>query len=418
MKIKFLIAGLLGVISATAFAQKNELNNAQEGYEKVQSLRSAQATALARKGIESAKAAIDKAAANAKTATLPQTYALKAAIYSDLSIQDSVATTSLPLYTAADEALTKAKELDTKGENKAVIEQAVINLAQYKLTQGVNEYKEKKYDLAYNSFDRYRQYMPEDTNAIYYTGLAAINLNNYPVAITHYNKLLTAKFSKNDLIYFDLSNAYLNMKDTVAALKAVNDGIEKYPASSDLRKRQIEIYLRTGKQQEVLNKLDAAIKNDPKNKQLYYYAGITYSELAEEIKSRAAKTKDAVAKDKLQEQKAANFSKSADMYKKALELDPNFFEANLNMGYVLMSPAIDMYNFANRLPANKQKEFEAAVAKSSEMFDLAKPFLLKAVDIDPKSSDALENLKNYYLGKRDVTNANLIKAKIEALGKQ
>ena len=417
MKIKFLIAGLLGIVSVSAFAQKNELKNAQEGFEKAQSLRSAQADGLAKKGLEAAKVAIDKAATNEKTATLPQTYALKAAIYADMSNQDTVATTSLPLYTAAEEAFAKAKELDTKGEHKSLIEVAMLNLAQYKLNQGVSEYRDKKFDLAYNSFDRYRQYMPEDTNAIYYTGLAAVNLNNFPVAATHYNKLLTTNYSKNDLVYFELSNVYLNLNDTTAAIKAVNDGIAKYPANADLRKRQIEIYLKTGKQQEVLSQLDAAIKNDPKNKQLYYYAGVTYSELAEEIKNQASKTKDVAAKAKLTEQKAMNYSKAAEMYKKGLELDPNYFEANLNMGYVLLSPAIDMYNSANQLPANKQKEFDAAVAKSNEMFDLAKPYLLKAVDIDPKSSDALENLKTYYLGKRDVTNANLIKAKIEALSK-
>ncbi|GAB2981039.1 hypothetical protein GCM10027049_15960 [Mucilaginibacter puniceus] len=417
MKIKFLIAGLLGVISVTAFAQKSELNNALEGYEKVQSLRAAQADALAKKGLNTAKIAIDKAAANAKTATLPQTYALKAAIYADLSNQDTVATTSLPLYTIAEEAMTKAKELDTKGEYKGLLEAATLSLAQYNLTQGVNEYTNKKYDLAYNSFDRYRQYMPDDTNAIYYTGLAAVNLNNYPVAATHYNKLLTTNYSKKDLVYFELSNIYLNLNDTTAALKTVNEGITKYPTNADLRKRQIEIYLQTNKLQEVLNQLDATIKNDPKNKQLYYYAGIAYSQAAEDLKDQLIKSKDAVAKAKLQEQRAINFGKAADMYKKALEIDPNYFEANLNMGYVLLSPAIDMYNAANQLPANKQKEFDLALAKSREMFEPAKPYLLKAVDIDPKSEDALTNLKNYYLGKGDVANANLIKAKIEALGK-
>ncbi len=417
MKIKFLIAGLLGVVSVTAYAQKGELSNAQDAFEKNQSLKSAKAGALAKASINAAKTAIDKAAANAKTAALPQTYALKAAIYSDLSNQDTVAATSMPLYTAAEEALTKAKELDTKGEFKNFTDIALLNLAQYKLTQGVNEYKEKKYDLAYNSFDRYRQYMPDDTTAIYYTGLTAVNLNNYPVAVKHYNQLLTTNFSKNDLIYFELSNIYLNMKDTVGALKAINDGIAKFPSDPDLRRRQIEIYLKTGKQQEVLNQLDATIKNDPKNKQLYYYAGITYSELADDLKNQIAKSKDAATKAKLLEQKTFNFTKAGEMYKKALELDPNYFEANLNMGYVLLGPAIDTYNAANQLPASKQKEFDAAVTKSSEMFDLAKPYLLKAVDIDPKSTDALENLKTYYLGKRDITNANLIKAKIEALSK-
>ncbi len=417
MKIKFLIAGLLGVVSVTAFAQKGELNTAKDALEKYQSLRQAQASALSKSSINTAKTAIDKAAANEKTSALPQTYALKTAIYAELANIDTVAKTSLPLYTTAEETLAKAKELDTKGEYKGLIEDAILNLAQYKLTQGVKEYTDKKYDLAYNSFDRYRQYMPDDTNAIYYTGLAAVNLNNFQVAATHYNKLLTTKFSKNDVVHFELSNIYLNLKDTAAAIKTVNDGIAKYPTDADLRKRQIEIYLRTGKQQEVLGQLDAAIKNDPKNKQLYYYAGVTHSELAEAIKDQISKTKDAAAKAKLMEQKAAAYSKGAEMYKKALELDPNYFEANLNMGYVLLSPAIDAYNAANQLPSNKQKEFEAALAKSREMFEVAKPYLLKAVDIDPKSEDALSNLKNFYLGKGDVANANLIKAKIEALGK-
>jgi hypothetical protein len=35
----------------------------------------------------------------------------------------------------------------------------------------VKEYGSGKYDLAYKSFDYYRTVLPEDTNAIYYTGL-------------------------------------------------------------------------------------------------------------------------------------------------------------------------------------------------------------------------------------------------------
>jgi Flp pilus assembly protein TadD len=416
MKIKFLMVGLLGLVSATTFAQKGELNTAQSEYDKYQGLRSQ--TALAMPSLNNAKVSIDKAAANQKTAALPQTYALKGAIYASFAELDSVATTSLPLFNTAQDAIKKAKELDTKGENKKLIDDANITLAQYQLKKGVKEYQSGQFDLAYKSFDFYRTVMPEDTNAILYTGLAAINSKNYPAAISNYNKLLTTKYSGNQRVYGDLASIYLNNKDTTGALKAITDGLVKYPNNADLRKTEIEISLQTGKQKEVLDKIQSAISTDSKNKELYYYAGLVYSQTADDAAKQLATTKDVAAKTKLQAQRAENLQKAVDMYKKALEIDPNYFEANLNLGYVIIAPAIDSYNAANKLPANKQKEYDAAIAKSNAQFDLAKPYLLKAVELNPKSPDALNNLMTYYRGKKDDANAAKIKAQLDALNKK
>jgi hypothetical protein len=417
MRIKFLIAGLLGFVSATAFAQKSELNNAKESYEKYETLsKSGGAGAiLATSSMTSAKTSIDKAATNAKTAELPQTYALKGAIYASLALADTSLATSAPLYATASDALKKAKEVDAKGENKTVIDNASVVLAQYQLNKGVKEYKQKKYDLAYQSFDLYRQALPEDTNAIYYTALSASNAAKYPEALKNYSKLVTTKFSQNAVIYFEMSSIYLTQKDTTSALKIVGEGIQKYPTNSDLRKREIEISLQTGRQQEVLGKVQSAIANDPKNKLLYYYAGLTYAMVAEGSTPEIKKAKDAATKSSLQAKKDGNFKNSADMYKKALEIDPNYFEANLNLGYALISPAIDMYNAANQLPPSKQKEYDAALAKATAQFELAKPYLLKAVELNPKSKDALLNLKTYYLGIKDPADATATQKKIEAL---
>ncbi|MDN3548045.1 tetratricopeptide repeat protein [Mucilaginibacter aquaedulcis] len=416
MKIKFLMTGLLGLVSATTFAQKGELSTAKSEYDNYEGLRGSKATiSVAVKSLGTAKTSIDKASTNEKTAALPQTFALKGAIYAALAVQDTVSATSMPLFTTADESLKKAKELDTKGENKQIIDNAYLNLAQYQLTKGVAEYSAGKYDVAYQSFDYYRTVLPEDTNAIYYTGLAAANAKNYPAAITNYNKLVTTKYSKGATIYMDLSSLYLAGKDTTNALKSVTDGIAKYPANSDLRKREIEISLQTGKEKEVAQKIQAAIAADPKNKTLYYYAGLTYSQTAESIIREQAKAKDAATKNTLQQQKVDSYNKAAEMYKKALEIDPNYFEANLNLGYVTLNPAIDAYNAANKLPANKQKEYDAAIAKANAQFDLAKPYLLKAVELNPKSIDALTNLRTYYLGKKDTANAEATKKKLDAL---
>lgn len=416
MKIKLLMAGLLGLVSATAFAQKGELNTAKEEYEKYSGLRGQPAMAsMAGKSLTTAKESIDKASANEKTATLPLTYAVKGSIYSALAVQDTVPATSLPLFTTAEEALKKAKEVDTKGDNKKMIDEAYLNLAQYQLTKGVKEYSSGKYDLAYKSFDFYRTVLPEDTNAIYYTGLAAANGKNYPAAISNYSKLVTTKYSKNAGVYLDLSSLYLASKDTAGALKTVSEGVSKYPANSELRKREIEISLQTGKEKEVTDKIQAALANDPKNKTLYYYAGLTYSQTADNYAKEASATKDAAAKAKLTASKAEAYVKAGEMYKKALEIDPNYFEANLNYGYVILNPAIDAYNAANKLPANKQKEYDAAIAKAKAQFEQAKPYLVKAVELQPKSIDALQNLRTYYLGVKDDANASKLKAQIDAL---
>ena len=221
------------------------------------------------------------------------------------------------LITTAQEAYKKAQATDTKGENKKLIDDAMRNIATYDLNMGVKQYQSGKYDLAYTSFDNYRQYFPEDTNAILYTGLAAANAKNNDAAISNYKKLVTTKYSKTVGVYSDLATLYLNKKDTASAIKIMDEATKKYPKNTELAKREIELNLQAGNKKEVVQKLETAIANDPKNKTLYYYAGLTYSS-------------------------AKDYTKAQEFYQKALDIDPNYFEANLNMGYVIMSPAIDM----------------------------------------------------------------------------
>ena len=424
MKIKLLIAGLLALFSTATFAQKGELSNAQTEYNNYEVSSSAKIPALVAKAntsLDNAKTSIDKASTNPKTAELPQTYAVKGAIYSALAFRDSVPTTSAPLFATADEAVKKAKDLDTKGENKDWIEKANRNLANYKLTMGVKQYQNKEFDKAYTSFDYWRQTAPQDTNAIYYTAIAAANAGikdpaKYnPLAIANYKLLTATKYSNNAKVYMDMSTLYLIGKDTVNALKAVGEGVSKFPTNNDLRKREIEIALQSGKQGDVLTKIQSAITNDPKNKTLYYYEGLTYSQIADEADAASAKAKDPASGSTAHQTALDNYTKAADMYKKAIEIDPNYFEANLNLGYVLVRPAIDAYNAANKLPANKQKEYDAAIAKAGAKFSVAKPYLLKAVELRPDSKDALTNLLSYYRGTKDNANAAKLKQQIDAL---
>ncbi|TWR26097.1 tetratricopeptide repeat protein [Mucilaginibacter achroorhodeus] len=417
MKIKFLMIGILGLISTATFAQKGELSTAQSELDKYQGLKS-QPT-LAKPSLTKAQEAIDKAAANEKTATMPLTWAVKASVYAALveSSDQNAPETALPYFNTASEALKKAEDLDKKGENKKWIDDAKSILGRYQANKGAKEFNAGKFDDAYKSFDYFRSMNPEDTTAMLYTAMAAYNAKKYPEAATNYSKLLATKYSKADSTYSDMVNAYLLAKDTAGAIKAIDEGLGKFPKQGKLRAYQIDLALRQGKQKEIIEKLNNAIAADPKNKDLYYYAGIAYGQVADSYTAAKIAKAAPAAKATMEAEKKQYSDKAAEMYKKVLELNPNSFEANLNLGFVYLSPAIDTYNAANKLPANKQKEYTAQVAKANAMFDMAKPYVLKAVELNPKSEDALNGLMTYYKGKRDEANAAKIAAQIKALQK-
>lgn len=392
--MKFLIVGLLSFLSINAcLAQNGVLNDAKDEFDKYSVLKGQKPMETqATTGLNNAKTLIDKAAVHPKTANLPLTYAVKGAVYAELAYRDTIPNTSTPLFVTAEDALKKAKELDTKNENKKIIDNASRVLVQIKLNKGVKDFGAQKYDAAYEEFDYYRNAFPDDTTAIYYTGLAASNAKKYDAAIKNYSKLLSTNFSKKEYLYSDLPALYFKNKDTASALKIISEAVEKYPKNADLSNKEVSYYLMAGKKTEVINKLQKAIENDPKNKVLYYNSGILYTQSKELDKAEA-------------------------MYKKALEIDPNYYEANLNLGYTLLTPGIEIFNKANKLPgtAAYQKQYKAEIAKAGAQFDLAKPYLLKAVEVNPTSKDALINLKNYYLGKNDMVNATATQKRIEAL---
>ncbi|HEX3384420.1 MAG TPA: hypothetical protein VHS53_04495, partial [Mucilaginibacter sp.] len=250
---------------------------------------------------------------------------------------------------------------------------------------------------------------------------------NYSGAIESYKALVNTNYSKKTQAYNDLTTLYLFNKDTTAALKTIGDAVAKNPANPELRKREIEVSLQAGQSADLITKIDNAIKADPNNKTLYYYEGLTYSQIAETEGKELIKLKKTEKPGtktpnpqiaKLQQMRADNYAKAGAQYQKALAIDPNYFEAVLNMGYVTIAPAIDIYNDAQQIPVTQTKLYNEAMAKANAGFDAAKPYVMKAVELNPQSLDALTNLKSYYLGKKDSENANAVQKKIDALPKQ
>ncbi|MGB4400464.1 MAG: tetratricopeptide repeat protein [Daejeonella sp.] len=391
MKIKsFILAAVFTASSVLVYAQKGEVANAKKNYDSFISLKEANSMALAMPSLKTAKASVDKAVLNDKTASDPTAWTYKALIYAEMALMDSVLTTSKPLMVESQSAFKKAAELDKDGANKANLEHLTSALySQYELNQGVRAYQSSNFADAYTSFTNALSYRPGDTTITYYAGLSAINSKNYDAGIKNYEELIKTNYSVNNQIYLDLSRLYSMKGDTARAISIAGEGALKYNDAA-LATQEIELSLMSGKQKEVISKIAEQAQKDPKNKLYPYYLGIAYSTIGD-----AAKAEES--------------------YLKAIAIDPSYADANINIGGVMLNKGIALYNEANKLPPTQQKEYDAAMKKASAEFDKAFPYLQKASELDPKSKIALENLKTYYLVKKDNAKVEELSKKIEAL---
>lgn len=243
MKFKLLLATTISLITTSAtFAQKGELSNAYAEYERCfNTYHQKNLAPIATRDINEAKASIDKAAVNPITATLPMTYAVKGAIYAMLAYRDTSEATYSSIFNIAATALNRAKETDIKGENKKLIDEGYQTLVVIKYDFGLKHYQVGEYEMAYDNFNFYLTVHPDDTTALYLTGLSAENAKKYAVAIANYNKLLTKNYSKNASIYADLGYIYLQQNDIADAIKVLTEGVAKYPDDGMLAKKLAEL---------------------------------------------------------------------------------------------------------------------------------------------------------------------------------
>lgn len=389
MKMKSILTvfALLAVNTAV-FAQKGELNSAKTNYDKYVQLKEAGSSALGLSNLKSAKSSIDKASVNEKTQNDPAVWTYKALIEADLALLDTTSAAE-GIMDGAKSAVIKAIELDKDGANKANLSRTNDLFGQFELNKGVKAYQSQKFKDAYTAFNKSLTYRPGDTTLTYYTGLSAINAEDYPAAIEKYKSLVETNYSQNKSIALDLSKLYAIQKDTANAIAVASKYGAKFNDQA-LATQEIELSLMSGKEKEIIGKITEQIAKDPKNKLHQFYLGIAYG---------AAK----------------NYAKSEEAYKAALAIDPNYADATLNLGSSILNQGIDLYNTANKLPANKQKEYEAGIKSANAQFDRALPYLTLATELDPKSYNAWENLKTYYIIKKNQAKVDEIKKKLENL---
>src|SRR5690606_29798116 len=389
MKVKSILLGVLVLASSAAVSQNSNLRKVKASYNKLNEVKSIGNSALGAPDLATAKEALDKAIEHEKTKDLAETWTYYALVNADLALLDSTDSAEGYIQTAV-EAREKAVSLDTDKEHEQNLNVLNSIIAQYEMNKGVKAWDSQDFVAAYNAFDKGLKYLPNDTTLLYYSGLAAINSQDYDKALSKYVELVPVdSFSNNKQIILDVSRLYLMQGDTTNAIKYAEIGANKYPEDGELATQNIELNLMAGNEEKIINTITAQVEKEPENANLHYYLGIAYSEMQDIDKAEAA-------------------------YRKALEIKPDYLDANINLGGLILNRGIDHFNKTNNasLP---QAEYEAEIKKAYDIFDTALPYLEKAVELDGSSYLALTNLKKYYEIKEDEAKIADLQARIDAL---
>ena len=386
MKKLFLLIAVIS-ISFSALAQKGKVTSAL--------------SFIDQGSLDKAKEAIDQAMLDEKSMNWFNTYFAKgklcqATFKSDNPKFKAFYTDPLGEAYAAYE---KAMELDEKGSiKKRIITNMIYNsLALDLYSQGGSQFEAKDYAGALKSFEIQIKITESDkyvgvtdTGMYYNAGLAAMNSRQYPEAIKYFEKCAEMQYL-GITPYFQISQSYLEMGDTLKAESMLKSLEEKFKGDKDVTLQLIDLYIKAGKNDEALSYLKIAKADDPENYSLFFAEGIIYLNQFKYDESIADLTK-------------------------SIELKSDLFDSQYGLAAAYINKASDMFLKANDImDVNK---YNAAVEEIMAVFAKALPYMEKANELKPDDVFALRGLKELYYRLKMTDKYEAVKTKLDKIEQQ
>ena len=121
--------------------------------------------------------------------------------------------------------------------------------ANYYKNEGNTAYKEKNYEMAYESYAKALELLAQDnivdTALIYNTGYCAYKSKKYSEAISYFEKSVENKYKKTKPVQYVIS-CQMKLKDLDKAEEAALKGLELYPDDEKLKGLTGTVYLKKG----------------------------------------------------------------------------------------------------------------------------------------------------------------------------
>jgi tetratricopeptide (TPR) repeat protein len=338
-----------------------------------------------------------------------QAWYMKGLVYFGIDTTKNQAAKSLEAnpYQVAVEAFAKSQSIDkTVGKGLSEVKDAQgflpltyesINstLAQSYLTKALQYYeKEKEYKKAFENMERVVYFLPADTtmllNAGVYFGPGA---EEYDKSIPYIEQYV-ANGGKNSDAYLQLISIYQDKKkDMDKALSAIKEARVKFPKNPDFPKYELNIYLTQKKYDLAKKTIKGVLAKNPTEKESFYLLAQLHNELNNVDSAKMA-------------------------YQKAVDIDPQYFEAQLDLAKMYLIDANKTKSERDKLgitpnELTKRKELFMVLQKK---YETALPYWERAEKIRPDDETVLYRLAEIYSALVMDDKADKVNKRIKALG--
>lgn len=314
-----------------------------------------------------------------KANTKDKTWRYRGEIYLNISRDTSLTMEYPNALRTSMESYLKAKELDLKERYEDEIK---LGLAQVQIGangKGITYYNTTTFDLAASSFDLAaevaRTFEIVDTMAVYNAALCYEKADMTDMAIERYQDCADIQYQVPNVFLF-ISTLYRNSDNDEEALKVLQEARVSYPREQSLIIEELNIYLTNKDFERAKANLELAAEQDPTNEILWFSLGSVFDNLG-------------------------NYDEAILAYQKAIGVNPEYFDANYNLGALYFNKAVLGINDANEMWKPRMTRTEAANQKkleedSKSMFVTARPYLESAFQVDPTDLETIRSLKDIY----------------------
>lgn len=202
----------------------------------------------------------------------------------------------------------------------------------------------------------------------YYAAIASINANDTAGSIKRLESLKADNYEPKN-VYQLLYQQYYALKDTAKYMAILKEGFDKYPAEPFFLQNLINNFIYSGKNKEALDYLNQAIAKEPTVAQYHFVSG------------------------RLQEENK-NFDGAKAAFEKALQLKPDYAEAENAIGRMYYNRAAALLQVANDI--KDLTESKKKTAEANEIFKASLPYFKKAYEMNTKDADLKGDLKRIY----------------------
>jgi tetratricopeptide (TPR) repeat protein len=228
---------------------------------------------------------------------------------------------------------------------------------------------------------------------VLYSAYASEAKQDFAGAKASYNQLLGMNY-KSVTLYSRLLQMAKMQKNEAEAASVVKDALVAYPANKAFMLEDLNMSLASGKGEDALGKINKSIAADPSNSNLYAVRGSMYDQ---------QKKTDLALLD----------------YKKAVELDPNNFDAQFNLGVYNYNKAADSYTKASKMDLKTYqvsgKKFEV---QGKKFFEASVPYFEKALLLQPDDRNTLVSLQKVYFRLGRTADSERLNVKLQTMNKK